>query len=213
MMSFRKINKAIIKLLGDSALGRFSVVGYQRQGRAASEVKGKGSVQSFYSEGTFPKHRGRANSTTQHEMTFTLALAVSAAAKCNLSIINAPAATPAQITQALEATQEAGAVADDLIDELFELVYQILMDARNIDLGLPPDAVTQRWVASLKKDAPMPMGSLLSLTGSATFTCSADEEIPGDVGTPATEGFDTTLDIAGDDVEVTGVISLPGGNQ
>lgn len=207
MMNFRAVNKAIIALLGTSAAARFTVTGYEAQGVAASEVRGKKrNVQSFFTQGVFPKGSGRAYGATDHYMTFTLGFTVSAAATCNLSIINSdPPANAAAITAALAAMQDAAAVAGDSMDELFDLVYQILMDARNIDLGLPIGTVTDRWVGTIKKDSPMPMGTLLVLTGEAHYTCRTCEAITGDAGAVMTGGVDASIEMPGDEIQQTGV--------
>lgn len=197
MMNFRRINKAIAQLLGDAALGRFTVTGYEGQSKAASEVRGKKrNVQVCFTQGDFPKGSGRAYGATDHQMTFTLGFTVSAAASCNLAVINAdPPALPAAISTALTAMQDATEVAGEFMDEFFELVYQILMDGRNIDLGLPVGTVTDRWVTTLKKDNPLPMGALLVLTGEAHYTCRTIEAITGDAGNVAVEGMSVKLNI------------------
>lgn len=204
MMNFRTINAAIISILGAAAASRFTVTGYAPQGRAASEVRGsKRNVQSYFSQGDFPKSSGRAHGSTKHLMSFTLGLTVSAAASVNLTAINNPASTPQQITTALAAMQDAAFVADELMDELFELVYQILMDGRNTDLGLPIGTVTDCWLGALKKDGPIPQGALVVLTGEAHFSCSTSEEILGDEGVLETEGVTVTITMPGDTVQKT----------
>lgn len=211
MMNFRKVTKALIQLLGDSALGRFTVTGYEGQSKSASEVRGKKrNVQILFTQGDFPKGSGRAYGSTDHQMTFTLGFTVSAAATCNLAVINSdpPAPAPA-ITAALTAMQDAAEVAGNLMDELFELIYQILMDGRNVDLGLKIGTVTDRWVTTLKKDNPIPMGALLVLTGEAHYTCRTCEAITGDVGVVIAEGVGVKLDMPGDNIQKTeiGVIN------
>lgn len=205
MMNFRTINKAIIALLGSSAAGRFTVTGYDGQAKGASEVKGsKRNVQSYFQHGQFPKGKGRAYGSTGHDMVFMIGLTVSAAAQANLAVINqVPPAQPAAMAAALAGMRESAFVADDLMDDLFEIVYQILMDARNIDLGLSEGTVTDRWVTELKKDDPLPQGTLLVLTGVATFTCSTTEDIIGDTPVAMTEGANINITMPGDTVQKT----------
>ncbi len=205
MMNFRTVNQAIIDALGDAAAGRFQVVGYRRQVKDAEGVRNNSRmVQSFYSSGDFPKSAGRQTGPAQHNMTFSIGLTVSAPARVDLSAINNPTATAPQISAALAALQEGAAVADNLFDELAEIVYQILMDGRNFDLGLSVGTVSKRWVDSIRKDQPTPEGSLVILTGTVQYSCNTVEQIPGDVGT-AGGIISTVLDIDGDNVERTGV--------
>lgn len=205
MMNFRTVNQAIIDTLGSAAAGRFKVVGYQRQVKSAQEVKDNSRmVQSFYAGGDFPKSAGRQTGPVQHNMTFSVGLTVSAPARVDLSAINNPAATAGQIATALAALQEGADAADILFDELAEIVYQILMDGRNFDLGLPVGTVSKRWVNSIRKDQPAPEGSLVVLTGTIEYSCNTVEQIAGDTGT-AGGIISTVVDIDGDDVERTGV--------
>lgn len=209
MMHFRTINQAIINLLGASAGGRFRVVGYEAQGKDAREVKhNKREVQSYFTQGDFPKSRGSRRSG-QHDMTFTIGLTVSASARCNLAIINqqTPPPTKDQISGALAALTDAAYEADKLIDELYEIVYQILRDARNYDLGLSRGIVTDSWVDAIRKDQPVPQGELVTLTGTVQFTCSTSEAVTGDTGVLATDGISVGLDLVeGDDTIKAGVL-------
>lgn len=205
MMNFRVVNQAIIDTLGASAAGAFQVVGYRRQVKSAEEVKGaKRMVQSYYAAGDFPKSAGRQTGPVQHNMVFSIGLTVSAAAKVDLAAINTPGAPEASISSALSALQEGAAEADLLFDELTDLVYQILMDGRNFDLGLTKGTISKRWVDNIRKDAPTPEGRLVVLTGTIQYSCNTVEQITGDTGT-AGGIISTVVDIDGDDTEKTGV--------
>lgn len=208
MMNFEIINQAIIDLLGSSAAGRFTVTGFQQQGGDASEVKGnKRSVVSYYSSGRFSKSSGRQFGTTQHALSFTIGCTCSAAARINLSAMTNPNATAGQMAAALSALQEAAYLADKSMDELFRIVYQILMDARNYDIGLPIGTVANRWVDEMTKDAPIPNGELVVLTGAIQFFCSTSEDVDGEKCVTVSGGVGVQLDIFGDDVERAGVIT------
>lgn len=209
MMRFRTVSAALVDLLGASAAGRFTVVGYQRQLADASQLRGNNRrVQCYYTSGEFPKSSGRQTGTTQHVLTYNIDLSVSAAAKANLAVINSPNSTPSQIATALAAAQEAAYLADASFDELVDHVYQILMDGRNFDLGLPVGTISKRWVDSVRKDDVEEHGSLVVLTGRLQYTCQTAEDITGDTGT-ACGVISTVIDIDGDDVERTGVEVTP----
>lgn len=177
MMNFRVVNAAIIKLLGDSAASRYRVIGYQKQGADASGVRGDNrSVQSYFSTGDFANSARR-----QNELTFTIGLSVSAASRLDLAVINNPASTTQQITAAMSAMQDAAYCADVLIDELADIVYQILMDGNNYDFGLSVGTVSSRQVSTIRKDPPLPAGSLVTLTGAIELRCRVSEDVGGAV--------------------------------
>lgn len=208
-MNFRIITRQLIQILGDSAEGRFTVTGYQRQGLAASQVRSQGNVQVFFGQGDFPKSGGRAYGATAHEMTFGIKITASGACKANLAAINNPAATPDQISSALAAMTVAEFEADANADAVFELVYQILMDARNADLGLPVGMVADRWVTQLKKEDPEPRGTLVTISGMASYTCKTVEDIRGDAAVALTDGVDVGLDLVeGDSLVKAGALGV-----
>lgn len=206
MMTFRALKTSIIdNILGPAEAGQFVTIGFQRQAKAAEEVLDSlRTVQVYYSSGDFNKSAGRINGPSQHDITFRIDLAVSKAAEGDLSVINNPESTQPQVEAAILAFQEAADLADQSIDELIEIVYQILMDAENIGLGLADGIVSNRWVDNIQKDNPLPRGEYAVLTASMILTCRVAEAITGIAGTAANI-FDTTVDIDGDDVEKTGV--------
>jgi hypothetical protein len=209
MMNFRVLKTNLESILTASAAGRYQVVGFQQQATSAIEVLGVNRrVQVFYGSGDFPKGKASTTSHTQHEITYNVELTVSAAAQGDLSVINDGGSTPPQIAAAIAAFQTASSKADESMDELFDIIYQILMDARNVDIGTtgPPFTVSNRWIGGMRKDNTIPQGEYVILTGNIEFTCQSVEEVVGDTGTPAGAGpFDSTIDIDGDDNEKTGV--------
>lgn len=209
MMNFRVINKRLIALMGDSAAGRYTVTGYRRQGKDATESRGsKRNIQTFFQKGNFPKDSGRFLGATDHHMNFVMVLTVSAPCQANLAAINNPQATAEQITTALAGMRDASFLADESMDELYDIAYQILMDARNFDLGLGRGVIADRWVAELEKDDPLQQGALVTLTGRLTYTCRTTEEITGDVPVLADSVLDLGLDFSeGDDLVKAGILT------
>ncbi len=211
MMMFRvlKANLEAI-LIAESVEQCYQVIGYQVKGAAAEETLGiKRRVQVFYDSGEFSKSKAAiSGGPTQHEITYRIELTVSAQAQADLAVINDAGTTAAEKAAAIEAFQTAAAVADDSIDEFFDIIYQILMDSRNAEIGTegPPFKVNSRWVGAMQKDNPLDAGEFVVLTGTIQFTCQAVEEVLGDTGTPAGTGaYDQTTDLEGDDNEKTGV--------
>ena len=214
MMNFRIINQAIIQTLGNAAAGRFQTIGYETQGVAASEIKGNlRTVQSYYSKGDFPKGAGRQRGSKKHTIDYTLGFYVSSAAKVDLGIINREGATQGQIANALAAFQDGAYAADLLFDELVDIVWNILNDGRNYDLGLPVGTISDTWVDSVRKDPPVPKGSLVTLTGEMHLSLSTQEEVTGDTGIPMTGGVDVKIQMPGDDVQQTDITVIVEGES
>lgn len=205
-MNFRVIKDSLINdVLGPFAAGNFKLVGYQKQTKNADEfIDTNRSVQVFYSNSDFSKSKGRLNGPTQNDITFRIELTVVSPAKGDLSVINDPDSTPAEIAAALSSFQSSAFLADESFDELADAVYQIIMSGLNIDLQLDKGTVSDRWIGSIEKDQPESKGGYVSLTGAMILTCNTAEQVPGDTGTLANV-FDTVIDIKDDDVERTGV--------
>jgi hypothetical protein len=147
-----------------------------------------------------------------HNITMAIDLTVSKAAEGDLSTITNPASTPAQVAAALAVFQEASALADDSLDELIEIVYQIIMDGRNVDLQLPSGTISNRWIDQVRKDDPIPRGEYVILTGSMQLTCGASEAVPGDIGIPG-DIYDFTIEQPDDEVQKTGKEGTLGGGD
>lgn len=205
-MAFRTIKSSIVSILGSAEDGRYQTIGFQRQVKGADEVLDNlRFVTVYFSSGGFPKSSGRNTGVTQHDITYRIELTVSKAAEADLTTLNDPNSTDTERAAAMIAMEEASFLADASLDELFDIVYQILMDPRNYDFGQPKGKVANRWVDQLQKDDPVPQGELVVITGSALLTMRASEDIVGETGTPGNGIISTTVDIEGDDVERTGV--------
>ena len=212
MMMFRTIKSNIIDILNASASPTtFRVIGHSGQSRQASEVLGvKRSVQVFFSKGDFPRGRsGNISGPFPHEVNIRIELTVSSATKLDISAITTEGASAMSIMVALAEFQEASALADEYLDELYELVWMSLMDPVNYDLGCSVGEVSNRHIGTLVKDDPVPRGEYVVLTGSMDLTCQVIENVAGEtpVG-PIDGGTDIAIDIYGDDVERAGVSKI-----
>lgn len=205
-MLFETLKCNIVNILGDAARGRFQVIGYQRQRKAASEVLGcNRMVQVYFKTGNFPKSAGRNTGPVQHDITYFVGLTVAMPAKGNLSVINSDSATSAQVVKALTEFQEGADLADKSLDELAGIIYQILMDPRNFNMGFSKGTMANRWVNSIEKDDPPAQGEYVILTGVMPLTMRAEEQITGASLGLRSSVYDGVLDIDGDDVEKTGI--------
>lgn len=206
-MNFITIKNSIINILGTAEAGRYQTIGFQRQTKAAEEFKDTNRmVTVYYNRGDFPKSSGRNTGPVQHHITYRIELSVSKAAKADLTVINNPGSTPAQIAAAITAAQEAAQLADVSMDELWSIIYQVLMDGNNIDMGLAVGVVANRWVDFFQKDEPRPRGSLVVLTGNANLTLRTAEQITGDTGTLGANIIETIANIKDNIPDIAGVL-------
>lgn len=180
MMKFRTMKSALVQLLGDNAGGNFRVLGYQDQPYGASEVLDDlRLVTVFYQAGLFEKRSSSWTGPVDHQVTFPVEILVSKSAKIDLSVIDDPGATNEERAAALVAAKNAGSEADDSMDEVAELVYQILMDNEHVDAELEEYSIGDRWITEFEKDPPIQKGDLVVLTGAFKYTCRLSEDLQG----------------------------------
>lgn len=212
-MQFRTTKTNLVTILGAAAAGRYRVVGYQVQTTGSAEIVGvKRRVQVFYAGGDFDKGKAGLTGPTQHEADYSIQLSESSAAEGNLNDINHPGTDPADEAiraAAIASFRNASDLADERMDEFIDIIYQILMDGDNVDIGETtlPFKVNSRWVNSIKKQVPAAFGDHVELTAEIGFDCGLVEAVTGDTGTAASATpFDITNDIDGDDNEKSGLL-------
>lgn len=205
MMQFRTVKTALQTILGDQAESRFQVIGYQRQSKSSDEMLGNNRiVQVYYADGNFPKS-GRIRGPKFHDITIEIDMSASAAAQVDISILDSTTATAIQKAEALAALREAAEVADTQLDEIIDAVYQIVMDARNEELGLTVGEISNRWVDRIQKDTLLERGDLVVKTANMKYTCRVIEDVPGDLGTePETVELESEINVG--DSEGAGVL-------
>lgn len=205
-MNFRKVKISIENILKKAENDRYVTVGFQRQSKSAIETLDKSRlVQVYYSSGEFDKSAGRLNGPVQHDVTFNIDFTVTKAAEGDMSAITNPLATQQEIIDALANFSESSQLVDESVDELINIVYQVLMDAENVDLGMDVGIVSNRWLPRVQKNNPLSQGEYVTITASLQLTCRMVEIVEGDTGIPGGKVHDVTVDIEGDDVEKTGV--------
>lgn len=206
MMKYREIKESIINnVLGPQQTDKFRVIGYQDHGRAAEEVLNNNRlVQVYYREGDFDKKGGRLTGSTQHDMSFSIEMTVSASAKGDIRALKDPNATPEILAAALDSFATATEIADNLMDELIEIIYQILMDARNYKLGMEKGIVANRWISNASKSDPVDRGEHVVLMAQMRLTCRAAEQVKGILPNDL-QFIDTSIEINEDNNNNTGV--------
>lgn len=179
-MKFRTVKSSLVNLLEAEAAGRFRTFASQTQGKSAADFSGTNrTVRVFYSNGDFDKNRS-VRGPYGHDLTFDLEFIVAENALVDLTVLNDPNATPAQKMSALAAKANASDLADDSWDEFADIIFQIIMDARNIDLGLADYTVSSRWVTNIQKNDIEPVGEYVVLTGKMVLTAHVEEIVSGE---------------------------------
>lgn len=182
-MEFRTVHTALNKLLSDNAFGRFRVIGFVGQNDNADSIRNNDRlVQAYYSGGQFPKNSNRMYGQKTHDASYEIDMLASASAKGDLTVLNDENASASSKALALSNLKEAAYQADILIDELIEYVYQIIMDARNADLGLAEGVISNRWISEIQKDTVLEHGDLVTKTAMVKYECRIQEVVSGDIG-------------------------------
>ena len=207
-MEFQTIRDSLRVLLAQYSQGEYTVIGAQKRGKGASEVLDKSRlVEVYYSAGDFPKSAGGVAGPTKHDITFRIDLTVSKAAEGDIATIQDPGKSVSEKAAAIAAMKESDLLADESLDDLFRHVYQVLMDSRNMDLGLGKGLVASRWVSRIEKEQPINDGNYTIITGMMTLTCTTSEPVYGYVGIQAGNIVDVDVQIETDEPGKAGVIT------
>jgi hypothetical protein len=186
IMQFETLEAAVVNILGLAAAGRFQVVGHKQRGVAAEEIKDSlRTVQVFYTGGKFPKSGGSHLGPMTHEVTLKIDLEVATATKGDLAALVDPTSTGPDLMAALASFREGADLANSALNELARTVFQILMDGRNLDLGMGGGNVSPHWIDGIDKTAPSPRGEYVTMGGSMDLVCRVSEVIFGDQGVTA----------------------------
>lgn len=169
-MNFRLIKQAIVDiLLASAVLNEYEVITSQRQKSGSKNINDIKKVAVFFISDDFDTNSGTPNGDVQSNPTFEINLKVSS--KGLLVDENDPATL---ISSEI--------IADDLMDEFFDTIYQILMDARNLDLGLPVGTISKRFIKNIRKGDLLTDGDTSTILGSMNLTCQTAESVSGDEG-------------------------------
>lgn len=184
-MMFRTVKAALVTILGNASTGSYRVIGYQRQSTDADTTTGTNRrVSVSYVSGSFPRSGSSPRGPVRHEMEFAIELLCSAKANGNLAALSNPESTDEQKAAAIAAFTPAAEAVEVQMDSFIDAIYQVLMsnEAIRLDDGTLGDLkVSNRWISSVRKDDPMPSGSLAVLTATITYSVIAMEEITGAV--------------------------------
>ena len=186
MMYFQTVKAAIQTLLiSQATAGRFTVRTYQQAKREAETIKEYNRQATvFYKSGNFAPGSRPGSGVTQHDMTFQVEMAVAAASSVDLRTLDDPESTNQQRQSALGAFLDAGQHADNLMDDFWNVLWNILQDPLNGDLGLPPGSVADIpgsvRVNDFEKSDVGRDGQYAALVGTFTFKVRCTEKPAGD---------------------------------
>jgi hypothetical protein len=203
-MNFQIVKGAIISLLTASAsAGRFSVMAYQQVKHDADDIaEYNRHVSVFYKSGSFASSSRPNSGILQHDMTFQVDMLVSANALVDLQTLDDPQSTPLQRASALGAYYDAGAHADDLMDDLWAQIFAIIVNPVNHDLGLAVGTIadipgTIRLGDYQKADVAR-QGQTVLLGASCTLRLRCAEKTVGDTSNQPLVGIDSKVNITAD---------------
>jgi hypothetical protein len=201
MMMYQTVKEAMTNVLGNQAEGRFRVLGFQRQSKSPDETLSYNRLaQVYYSAGAFPKSAGKMRGSKTHDITIDIDLTVSGAAEGDVSALDSETSTLQEKALALLNIKEAVEVADNSMDELIGAVFEIIMDARNENLGLDIGDVSSRWITGIEKDTIIERGDLVVKTANIKYTCRIQEFVQGSIGNkPEKAIFNSSIPIGDTD--------------
>lgn len=193
-MNFELLEDSVTTLLTNAEAGRYTTIGYETRSQSGADVQDSDrTVQVFYDNGDFDKRGGSIRGPVPHDMTFKIILTVSKATEVDIATLTNSGSSPAQIISALAAKKYAEKLASKSFNELSGIIWNILMDVQNKDLGLAADTVTSRWCEKLVKDSSLKYGRVVVVTGGILMTCRMNEEITGVSSGTAIAENNTTL--------------------
>jgi len=157
----------------------------------------------FYKGGAFPLSGSVRKGPTKHEIQFELAFIVSKAS--SMDLVPFVSGTESDKAAALTLLDPAAHAADRAMDQLWDDVYQAVMDVTKFDWGLTRGVVINRYVDRFSKDQPTHSGKHVILSASAIVTCHTQEELINTIPTVQADSYTGEIINDGDDVAKTGV--------
>lgn len=201
---------ACVTLLGSQAAGRFQVIGYQRQKKAAETNINLPLVQCWIDSADVDWDRSSRNGPKEWSVRIEIQFTICQPSIVDVATIQDPGSTPAERTTALSNLVESARNSANYLYSSWGAVCEILEDARNEDFGLGSNAISDKSYSNFQQDKLPPRGGLAVLTATSYLEFRVKEAQLGDLGNePDTTTYDGTLIGAGVD-EVTDDISEAG---
>jgi hypothetical protein len=201
---------ACVDLLGSQANDRFQVIGFQRQKKAAETNIDLPLVQCWIDSADVDWDRSSRNGPKEWDIRIEIQFTIAQPAVLDIVTIQDPNSTAAQRSLALTNLMEPAKSAANYLYSAWGAVCEILDDARNENLGLPTNAISDKSYSNFQQDKLPPRGGLAVLTATSFLEFRVREAQLGDLGNePSETTYDGTLIGTGVD-EVTDDISQAG---
>jgi hypothetical protein len=161
----------------------------------AAVLKKRPQVSTYIDSGEFPLDGSSVCGPYSHKITIKIDILATAAGKVDLSVLKSDTATPDEIASALAAATTTTAEADAKFDALLALLWNLIMQPENRQLGLDYDP--NRWITGYQKSAPSRQGALALIAGSITMTADV-LEYPTSETPVACNGIDAIVEVTAD---------------
>jgi hypothetical protein len=149
-------------------------------------------VTVYYASGDFGK-KSSVNNPYDHNCTYRIDVLVGSTAKVDLSVLQNPASTPAQMAAALGDSHAASVLSDEKTEAVLSALFDIIMSPVNRNLGT--DYNTNRWIDGFEKKNPQSLGAIVIQSASITLSARCVEEVSGETGVSGNGGVDTIVDL------------------
>lgn len=164
-MSFIDVQNNIVSFLGTQAGSSFTVIGYTPDSKGADKINTSKQLTIVYRHGDNPKSSNSISNDIDHHCRFRVVLTVASNAKLDLSVIDNPNSSPAQIAAAIANRQTADYLVNKAWDAFYLTVFGIIMKPENRFLGNQDFHIADRWIPSVDKGDAEFNGSTAVLTG------------------------------------------------
>lgn len=203
-MVFEDLRDSIEALLLANQSTYFRTIGEEKQAPDAREALGNlRFVEVFFNEGD--QGSGSTETLAVHDVKYQLVFTVSATATADTSVLEKDSgATAEQKAAALLASTAGTRIAGQSMDAFYRMVWQIIMDPVNKDLGLAKYTVGKRVLSGFKKGSPVDHGNIVTIMAIADLTANVDEVATGATPTTAVEpaiNVDSEFHTAGEDTD------------
>jgi len=183
-MRFQSIQTALVSTLGAAAASRYRTVGYEDRPISSDEVYNTNKLVSVvYKSGVFPRDTSSHSGPATHTCNFDIELLLSQPAKVDVATLESGSSTAVQRATALAALQDSKNLANAALDSFIDIIWNILLDNRNMNLGLDQAYIGNRWINGLDKDDPMYFSDCVICTAKLKYEIEVQEDFTGDIGT------------------------------
>ena len=190
----------VVSMLSAQAAGRFSIIGYQRQKKAAETKIDDVLVQCWIDSADIDWNRSTRNGAKEHEVSIKVQFTIAQPASGDVATLVDPNSSDAARSTALANLTAADQETSGALYAAWGAVFEILDDARNQTFGLPKGAISDKSFSNFRQDEPPSNGGLAVNTATASLDFRVKEAQLGDAGsTPDPAIYDNTLQGAGID--------------